>query len=171
MSASAAASRPLSTASFTVVRMAFVAESYRRICLFRSKNSEMEISRCFFASSSAIDIDGTLSHPFGRDNRRAGFKHTVLQLRSRHGLSASVISPPSSRYGGEVPETAGRRSPPAPTPSGAAPLRAPPPPRARGGVGEPRGAPGPDRGGELARGGVQAGPRQGDPRRQQPNAR
>jgi len=28
--------------------------------LFRSKNSEMEISRCFFASSSAIDNEGTI---------------------------------------------------------------------------------------------------------------
>src|SRR2546426_7680027 len=79
ISASPAASSPLSTASLTAVSNARVGESYPRICLFRSKNSETEISRCFFASSSAIEIDGTLSHPFGRANRGTEFKHSALQ--------------------------------------------------------------------------------------------
>src|SRR3989449_6057750 len=38
------------------------------ICLFRSKNSETLISRCFFASSSAIEIDGIPSQGTVEDN-------------------------------------------------------------------------------------------------------
>src|SRR2546430_5390507 len=60
-SASSVASSEFSTPSFTTVRSAFVGESYPRICLFRSKNSETLISRCFFASSSAIEIEGMAS--------------------------------------------------------------------------------------------------------------
>ena len=53
--ASSHASRLLSTASLTDVINALVSESKPSICLFFSKNSETEISFCFFASSWAID--------------------------------------------------------------------------------------------------------------------
>src|SRR3989442_8904363 len=43
------------------------------ICLFRSKNSEMLISRCFFASSSAIEIDGIPSQ--GTVQQNGGRSH------------------------------------------------------------------------------------------------
>src|SRR6266702_5159408 len=71
MPASSQASREFSQSSLTTVRRAFVGESYPRICLFRSKNSEIAISRCFFASSSAMDMEATASHPFGAPIRTA----------------------------------------------------------------------------------------------------
>ena len=52
--ASSQASRELSTASFTVVSSAFLGLSKPSRWRFFSKNSAMEISRCFVASSSAV---------------------------------------------------------------------------------------------------------------------
>ena len=52
--ASSQASRALSTASFTAVRRALRGLSNPNKCRFFSKNSAMEISRCFLASSSAL---------------------------------------------------------------------------------------------------------------------
>jgi len=56
MAASSHASSELSTASFTPMMSDFTCESNPRICRFLSKNSETDISFCFFASSSAIEL-------------------------------------------------------------------------------------------------------------------
>src|SRR3989442_9893895 len=74
-SASSHASRLFSTPSLTAVRRAFVGESYPRICLFRSKNSETLISRCFFASSSAMEVEGMQSR--GRNQEGGPGSHPV----------------------------------------------------------------------------------------------
>ncbi len=54
MPASSHASMELSTASLTTVSNAFLLLSKPRRCLFLSKNSATLMSRCFFASSSAV---------------------------------------------------------------------------------------------------------------------
>ncbi len=54
MPASSQASSELSTASLMVVRSAFEGLSKPSRCRFLTKNSETEISRCFWASVSAV---------------------------------------------------------------------------------------------------------------------
>ena len=66
--ASSAASNPLSTASFTVVRRARWRLSNPSICRFRSKNSATDISRCLAASCWAI-VGGGGTGRCGREGR------------------------------------------------------------------------------------------------------
>jgi len=116
MPASSQASRLLSTASLTVVIRARAAESKPSSCLFLAKNSEMEISRCWVANSSAftrgrcrgtrasVPVDGEPS-PLPASSQSSPNRLSVpaimkLPVSWRSGASASGMPGEASRSSG-----------------------------------------------------------------------